>query len=40
MSKSGFSADTSHETIKRNVFASYQADSRLTLKKHCKLTVV
>ena len=40
MSKSGFSADLSHETIKRTVFASYQAGSRLTLKKHCKLTVV
>jgi riboflavin synthase len=33
MSKSGFSADISHETIKRTGFASYQAGSKVNLEK-------
>jgi riboflavin synthase len=33
MSKSGFSADISHETIKRTGFARYQAGSRVNLEK-------
>jgi riboflavin synthase len=33
MSKSGFSADISHETIKRSGFANYQAGSRVNLEK-------
>ena len=33
MSKSGFSADISHETIKRTGFASYQAGSNVNLEK-------
>ncbi|MGJ8680871.1 riboflavin synthase [Paraglaciecola sp.] len=33
MSSSGFSADVSHETIKRTGFASYQAGSKVNLEK-------
>jgi len=33
MSKNGFSADVSHETIKRTGFASYQAGSKVNLEK-------
>ncbi|MBL4631426.1 MAG: riboflavin synthase [Paraglaciecola sp.] len=33
MSKHGFSADVSHETIKRTGFASYQAGSKVNLEK-------
>jgi riboflavin synthase len=33
MTKSGFSADISHETIKRSGFANYQAGSRVNLEK-------
>ena len=33
MSKHGFSADVSHETIKRTGFASYQAGSQVNLEK-------
>jgi riboflavin synthase len=33
MSKNGFSADVSHETIKRTGFANYQAGSKVNLEK-------
>jgi len=33
MSQNGFSADVSHETIKRTGFASYQAGSKVNLEK-------
>ncbi|PKG95657.1 riboflavin synthase [Paraglaciecola sp. MB-3u-78] len=38
MSKHGFSADVSHETIKRTGFANYQAGSKVNLEKALQAT--